>query len=87
MIDKDIIFAATRSYYAARNCDELDYGHEECIEGYGGARSELARASARPDPNAIKLSESDIMTSRIQSQPNSLEIDNMENFQNLCQHL
>ena len=37
--------------------------------------------------NAIKLSESDIMTSRIQSQPNSLEIDNMENFQNLCQHL
>ena len=37
--------------------------------------------------NAIKLSESDIMTSRFQSQPNSLGIDNMENFQNLCQHL
>ena len=36
--------------------------------------------------NAIKLSEPDIMTSRIQSQPNSLGIDNMENFQNLCQH-
>ena len=36
--------------------------------------------------NAIKLSEPDIMTSGIDSQPNSPEVNNMENFQNLCQH-
>ena len=43
-------------------------------------------SGGRSAVNSIKLSESDIMTSRIQSQPISLGIDNMENFQNLCQH-
>ena len=39
VIDKYIIYAATRGHYAARYCDEFEYAHEECIEGYGGARS------------------------------------------------
>ena len=54
VIDKYIIFAATRGHYAARYCDEFEYAHEECIEGYGGARSELARAPARPDPTIFR---------------------------------
>ena len=41
---------------------------------------------SHPRPNAIKLSKPDIMATQIDSQPNTSGVNNMEIFQNPCQH-